>query len=211
MNKGPALIIFQKNLVLGKVKTRLAQTIGDDLALEVYEKLVELTQKEAEQVQLERLIYFSDFLPEETPKPGFSYCLQMGADLGERMSNAFAEVFEKGFSPILIIGTDCPLISCEVIEDALDQLGQVDLVIGPAEDGGYFLLGMRTFFPEIFKTITWSSDQVLPQTLEIARKQKLNIGLLPVLFDIDHEEDLNRFINLKPEYEYLFRNSSGRL
>ncbi|WP_026952695.1 TIGR04282 family arsenosugar biosynthesis glycosyltransferase [Algoriphagus mannitolivorans] len=203
--KEVALLIFQKNPELGKVKTRLAATIGNEKALEIYHQLVDLTLKEAIKTQFEIFIFYSDFIPEQKPSALMSFGLQKGDDLGERMKNAFQEVLKFGYKKALIIGTDCPEIKAELVTEAAQILDGNDLVLGPAEDGGYYLLGMNSLQKEIFEQVAWSTESVLKQTLEKAERKGLKVSLLEMLNDIDTAEDLKKLIDKKPQYESIFR------
>ena len=115
------------------------------------------------------------------------------------MKNAFSDLFDQGYSKVLIIGTDCPELSPEIIIAAFDSLNTHDIVIGPARDGGYYLLGMKKLCPDLFNNISWSTDQVLQQTLRACVDSGLSNRLLDELSDIDNEEDL---IALKPLINY---------
>jgi uncharacterized protein len=189
-----ALVIFQKNAVPGKVKTRLAATVGEKKALEIYLSLVEHTYSQIRNLRnTDIFIYYSDYL-EENPNQGlphFHQEVQSGNDLGERMHNAFQDLFQKGYNQIVLIGTDCPEITTEDIETAFQILEQEDVCIGPALDGGYYLIGMRRFYNFLFEKIAWSTSEVLNQTLEKLKLHKANFELLRILRDIDTEEDLD--------------------
>ncbi|MEO6404726.1 MAG: TIGR04282 family arsenosugar biosynthesis glycosyltransferase [Ferruginibacter sp.] len=188
-----ALIIFMKNPVIGKVKTRLAAAIGDATALEVYKKLLNHTQKITLFVDADKFLFYSEFLQreDEWPNDRFIKHLQKGNDLGERMCNAFEFVFLNKHQKVIIIGSDCIDLSASVIEDAYLLLNDTDVVIGPAKDGGYYLLGMKELHHSLFKTISWGTSEVLKQTLSICRSQHLKYSLLPTLMDIDVEDDLS--------------------
>lgn len=198
-----ALIVFQKNPVLRKVKTRLANKIGDEAALKVYEALVEITNQSVKNCRADSFIFFSDFIPNLPPNTSNQFRIQSGADLGGRMRNAFQEVFEMGYDSICIIGSDCPLISGEVLDLAFNQLHTNDVILGPAKDGGYYLLGMKRLVPELFEGINWSTDGVQAETLEKAQNLSLSVSKLPEFYDIDTVEDLSLFISQFPEYAYL--------
>jgi uncharacterized protein len=189
-----ALVIFQKNAVPGKVKTRLAATVGEKKALEIYLSLVEHTYSQIRNLRnTDKFIYYSDYL-EENPNQGlphFHQEVQSGNDLGERMHNAFQDLFLQGYNQIVLIGTDCPEINTEDIETAFHILEQEDVCIGPALDGGYYLIGMRRFYNFLFEKIAWSTSEVLNQTLEKLKLHKANYELLRILRDIDTEEDLD--------------------
>lgn len=186
------LMIFIKNPVRGKVKTRLAATIGDDRALKVYEQLLEHTRQIASFVKSDKAVFYSDFIDESDhwSKLGFMQHLQQGNDLGERMSNAFSSSFDKGYKRVIIIGSDCFELSDTIIEQGFEALNNKDAVIGPAADGGYYLLGMNEMHPSLFRGIKWSTAAVLSETIQELQKLKIATALLPVLSDVDEEKDL---------------------
>ena len=127
----------------------------------------------------------------------FLLMLQRGNSLGEKMLNAFRNVFEHGAIKVLIIGTDLPDISAKIINDALEDLENFDTVIGPSSDGGYYLLGMKEFYPEIFKDINWSTSEVFEKTLEQITNLDIAVKILPELSDIDTEEDLKEWLAIQ--------------
>jgi len=188
-----ALIIFYKNPIAGKVKTRLAARIGVQAALRVYQMLAAHTATVAAHVNASRFIYYSDAVEYTEPwtSPGFERFVQKGSDLGQRMQRAFEEVFEKGFKEVLIIGTDCKTINAAIIEDAFRSLSQCDVVLGPAEDGGYYLMGMNQLHKDLFGNKAWSTSTVLSSTLQDCNNLRLNVHLLPTLRDVDEFEDLD--------------------
>jgi rSAM/selenodomain-associated transferase 1 len=193
MKNKNALIVFQKNAVLGKVKSRLAATIGEKKALEIYQSLVRHTYLEISKLEdVDVVIFFSDFL-ENNAVAGFKpYLLeiQVGEDLGKRMSNAFQKLFQKGYQKVIIIGTDCPEITAKDISEAFMSLEKKEVCIGPALDGGYYLLGMCGYYEALFQNIPWSSSEVTKITLEILNFHQVSYELLKTLRDIDTEEDL---------------------
>lgn len=192
MKQENLLLIFMKNPEKGKVKTRLAKTLGKEKAYQTYLKLLDFTINVAEDVQAHKQIWYSAFIDETDGlgEPKFEKKLQKGENLGERMLNAFRNGFEENFKKIVIIGSDCPAISTEIIEDAFSKLDQNDVVIGPSEDGGYYLLGLTRMLPEVFKDITWSTGKVFSETVNVLKQKNLDYGELPTLNDIDTEEDL---------------------
>ncbi|NIJ54518.1 TIGR04282 family arsenosugar biosynthesis glycosyltransferase [Dyadobacter arcticus] len=194
-----AVIVFLKNLSLGKVKTRLAATIGDQKALDIYGQLVAHTLKQVSQTEQDALLYFSDHLDSDLPQieKQFSLRLQKGDDLGERMSNAFEDVFDSPAQKVMIIGTDCPGLDSSIIEQGFDALDAHQVVIGPATDGGYYLLGMKNFYGCLFEDIPWSTSKVLELTLNKCANQKLTYTLLKELSDIDNETDLRSWNELQ--------------
>lgn len=194
------LIIFVKNTIKGKVKTRLAQDIGDDQALLVYKRLLEKTAAVVSEGQFAKWVFYSDQIEEnDLWEAGIGKKLQKGSDLGEKMANAFKDGFDANFRRICIIGSDCYELNIEIIWSAFDQLKTHDCVIGPANDGGYYLLGMTAFNDEVFEAKDWSTDQVFPQTLESFKSQNLFYHQLPELTDIDTLEDLQKFPQILPK------------
>lgn len=186
-----ALIIFVRKPEFGKVKTRLAATVGNEKALEIYKTLLQHTHTVAEQVKADKFVFYHQQTEENDiwSKDGFTKKLQSDADLGKKMSDAFSEVFNAGFGQAVIIGSDCLQLQAQVIEDAFAILRYKDLVIGPANDGGYYLLGMKKMHEFIFRNKDWSTDSVLKQTFEDIARHQLSVGLLPQLIDVDTEED----------------------
>jgi rSAM/selenodomain-associated transferase 1 len=189
--KKAALIIFQKNEELGKVKTRLAVTVGEEKALEIYRILISYTYQVIQDLPLTTYIFFSNFIPNSVADipSNFVLRLQEGENLGERMSNAFQLLFKSGYQRILILGTDCAQLESRHITDAIQKLDEKDVVIGPAEDGGYYLLGMKKSTTSLFEGIEWSTSQVFSQTIEKLTQAELSYGIIETLSDVDVEED----------------------
>ncbi|MEO6130325.1 MAG: TIGR04282 family arsenosugar biosynthesis glycosyltransferase [Saprospiraceae bacterium] len=187
-----ALIIFAKNPEAGNVKTRLAASIGNEAALSVYQKLLSYTASITKELPIEKIIFYSDHVIQHDiwDNKHFSKQVQAGSDLGERMTNAFADTFQKGYSKSVIIGTDCPELNAGIIIKAFAYLDLYDVVIGPAEDGGYYLVGMKQLHAQVFENINWSTNTVLDETRMRCDALQLNYSLLPVLRDIDTIEDL---------------------
>ena len=189
-----ALIIFIKNPQLGKVKTRIAKELGDDIALTIYKDLLKITQNATRQADCQRIVFYSDFIDEsdEWDNSLYSKQLQQGEDLGERMKNAFAFVFKNPvIKNAIIIGSDCPHLETWHIERAFSGLDTYDFCLGPAQDGGYYLLGMKELQGDIFENKTWSTSTVLSDT----RNQILTMGkycyFLPLLADVDTVDDIH--------------------
>jgi rSAM/selenodomain-associated transferase 1 len=188
------LVIFSKNPVKGRVKTRLASAIGEEEALQVYETLRTHTEKIAAAVNAPRHIFYSDVIPENDillsgGAPGY---LQEGRDLGERMHRAFLHGFSEGFGLIVLIGTDCLELTTVLIEEAFRCLAGEEVVIGPARDGGYYLIGLKRAFPELFLDREWSTPNVLYNTIRTLREHGTGHMLLPALSDIDTIDDLKK-------------------
>ena len=186
------LIIFYKNPEPGKVKTRLAATVGNNKALNVFRKLALHTKGITATLGIDKIVFYSDAIDLIDVWPNATYlkALQQGEDLGQRMKNAFIAGFETGYTSICIIGTDCFELTEEIIRQAFESLQSSDAVIGPARDGGYYLLGMNEAHSGIFENKEWSTDTVLRDTLA----DFINLGLtyvkMPELRDVDTEDDL---------------------
>ena len=185
------LIIFVKNIVLGKVKTRLAKTIGNTGAFNVYKTLFNITQTETLKLDIDRHIYYSDVVINSS-WPNDDKFIQKGNGIGERMLNAFKDGFNKGYEQIILIGSDLPDISEDIISTGFEALKYSKTVFGPAQDGGYYLVGMNTLSPTIFLNKPWSQPDLLKSTLT----QINDYSLLNELNDIDTIEDLrSSFLN----------------
>lgn len=185
------LLLFIKNPVKGRVKTRLAKDLGEDEALAIYHRLTHHTRQQAQQVDVARRLYYSDWIEEQDDWAisEFYKYLQEGDDLGARMSNAFRRAFFDGAKRVVIIGSDCAELSAEILNQAFEALEGRDMVAGPANDGGYYLLGMKRYLPEVFRNIEWSTSSVLADTLAIARGMNLSVKVLDTLVDVDTLED----------------------
>lgn len=189
-----ALLIFIKNPELGKVKTRLAETLGDPKALKIYLSLLAYTRQVALKVSAERYLFYSRYVEnqDEWSPLDFHKLTQEGEDLGVRMLNAFQLSLSR-HQKAVIIGSDCATLTSDIIEDAFLKLDEVDCVIGPATDGGYYLLGMREVQPELFQQIPWSTENVRSLTIRRIKKSGRTYALLPELSDIDREEDWKKY------------------
>lgn len=194
MNTETALLIFVKNPEKGKVKTRLAETLGQDCALKIYLALLEHTRAVALQVNVDRLLFYSSFVEKNDgwSTGDFIKYTQQGADLGARMLHAFQSAFEK-YRKVVIIGSDCANLTPAIVREAFEQLDYFPFVIGPATDGGYYLLGMTTPEPSLFLNMEWSTDEVLSNTLERIASLGKDYYLLPELSDIDYAEDWEQY------------------
>jgi rSAM/selenodomain-associated transferase 1 len=183
------LIVFVKNIKLGKVKTRLAKTIGDQGAFEVYSELVKITEHATQNILADKRIYFSDSVVDSKWK-NLNKAVQQGEDLGERMKNAFIKGFSDGYKRIVLIGSDLPEISSTQIENGFNALQKVEVTFGPAEDGGYYLVGLSDLKACIFKNKPWSKSHLLKETLAELKQKNIDFKLLETLNDIDTFEDL---------------------
>ena len=194
MDSTTCLILFVRDPVLGKVKTRLAVSIGDEQALRVYKLLLNHTRTITVGLNCTKYVYYADSVisVDLWDKGNFIKAVQSGNDLGERMLHAFQSAFDDGYKKVVIIGSDCFQLSTELIISAFDALNQYDAVIGPAEDGGYYLLGLTKLVPAIFKDKTWSTNSVCRDTIKDIESMNLSYKLLPILNDVDEAADLER-------------------
>lgn len=192
-----ALLIFIRNPELGKVKTRLAGDLGNEEALRIYNRLLEHTRKVAQSVPVERFLFYSNFVDQQDnwPVKDFRKALQPSGDLGDRMQQAFEQALAS-CERAVIVGSDCPGLTQDILQTAFDQLGTHDFVIGPAMDGGYYLLGMKRLTPELFQNMTWSTDQVFRETTDRMAARGGTYYQLPTLSDIDYAEDWEKYGSL---------------
>ena len=182
----------------GEVKTRLCPPLSTEEAAELYrcfllDKIEQVrTLKEASPAiaytPAEGRMVFEELAP------GFALVPQRGADLGTRLANSFDHLFAKGYAAALAIDSDTPTLPTGFLQQALDFIAtpQIDVVLGPTEDGGYYLIGLRTLHLELFEEIAWSTAQVLPETIRRAEAKGLKTACLPPWFDIDTPDDLER-------------------
>ncbi len=191
------ILIFTRNPELGKVKTRLAEGIGDKNALEIYEFLLNHTNEIVKEIRVSKRVLYSEEINRDDIWDNAIYQkkIQFGNDLGARMRNAFAEGFEDDYKKIVIIGTDLYDLEASDIENALDKLDKHDIVIGPADDGGYYLLGLKYIPKGIFINKNWGTSSVLNDTLNDI--EGLNFHLLKSKNDIDTIHDIKKI----PEFQ----------
>ncbi len=198
------LIIFARNPEKGKVKSRLAKDIGEDQALGVYHKLLNYTKEITKKLNCDKAVYYSEYVDHNDLWDNMIYDkhLQQGADLGERMQDAFSRAFAEGKKRVIIIGSDCMELESYMIKEAFAVLDSNDVVLGPARDGGYYLLGMKSFLPTLFEEKPWSSPDLLMDTILDLKKMNASYYLLKTLNDIDTIDDLHqlsKFQEQKPE------------
>ncbi len=186
------LIIFVKNLIPGMVKTRLAKDVGMFLALDIYQELVNHTAKVVRKVEADKMVFYSEYVEVEDAFEGedFEYNVQTGSTLGEKMQNAFQHAFDKGYSRVTIIGSDCYDLKAKHLEQAFDQLEINDMVVGPSKDGGYYLLGLNGPCPALFEGKEYSHDKVFEELMHEAKELELECYVLDKLNDIDTLEDV---------------------
>ncbi|BAZ31743.1 hypothetical protein NIES4074_42160 [Cylindrospermum sp. NIES-4074] len=202
MLKSPAsskqhLIIFTRYPEPGKTKTRLIPALGAVGAANLQRQMTEYTIFQARELQKAAAItvevrfvggdlqLMQDWLGDD-----LVYQPQGDGDLGSRMGRSLFDAFESSAKQVIIIGSDCPGVNCQILATAFEQLQVFDLVLGPAMDGGYYLIGLQRPIPELFLNIEWGTTQVFPRTVDIAQKLKLSPIYLPPLADVDRPEDL---------------------
>lgn len=187
-----ALVIFVKNIKLGKVKTRLAKTVGNQAAFEVYKFLLHKLQLETANLNCDKIIYFSDAIIEEK-WPGCKKYVQQGENLGERMHHAIKQTLNSGYSKVILIGSDIPDLSSAIIQQAFDELENKTCVLGPALDGGYYLIGLKKAMASLFINKTYSHNSVMKEVIHELNILNESFALLPQLMDIDTFEDLQQY------------------
>lgn len=189
-----ALLIFIKNPALGKVKTRLAKTVGDVNALKIYQFLLEHTMEITYELDTaDKFIYYNEFVPtkDEWPPSIYQKELQKGANLGEKYLNAFTKVFDEAYQKAVIISPDCPKLSDTLLEKAFKMLDNFDVVLGPTEDGNYYLIGMKKLHADLFD-IDYESGHRYEEVMKKVESLGLRAFKLPTLLDVDMEEDLGK-------------------
>jgi len=197
LKNNPLVLVFCKNQIIGKVKTRLALSIGQKKALSIYSKLVNKTATIVNSLSSEVHIYYSDYIEENDnfDSSKIKKFIQKGNNLGDRMINALNISF-KNFSPIVIIGSDLWELEISDIMDAFGILKKKNIVIGPSTDGGYYLIGMNYLDTKIFENKNWGQQSVLNETIRDI-DDITNIHLLDEKTDIDTYDDLCQFPDLK--------------
>ena len=202
-NSKNLLLIFTRNPELGKGKRRLAATIGDQATLAIYEFLLNHTLTITKNLYAEKLVYYSEEIWDDDiwDNKTFGKKLQVGRDLGTRMANAFLEGFQNGFQKIIIIGSDMYDLTQIDLENAFKALEKNDFVIGPAEDGGYYLLGMKKYMPQLFKQKEWGAKTVLRDTLADLNNEK--VAQLALRNDVDYYEDIKDINVFKPFLKHM--------
>ncbi|MBD2453368.1 TIGR04282 family arsenosugar biosynthesis glycosyltransferase [Nostoc sp. FACHB-87] len=204
------LIIFTRYPEPGKTKTRLIPALGSVGAAHLQQQMTEYTLLQVGELQKTigvsvevrfaggSLELMQDWLGGE-----LLYASQGEGDLGKRMARSLVDSFRKNAEYIIIIGSDCPGLTSQILATAFQELQTVDLVLGPAIDGGYYLIGVRRFIPELFANIDWGTSQVLQQTVDIAADLGVSSIYLPTLADVDRPEDLSIWQEVLQQSVYL--------
>ncbi len=221
LHRNSCVLLFAKSPIKGQVKTRLAAQLGHDTATRLYENFVldVLTLLNGLNVPFRICLdpphaeeQFKRWLGKE-----YSYAPQIGQDLGQRMRNAFSQAFNEGFNSVVIIGSDSPDLPAEYLDLAFMVLGMNNVVVGPSSDGGYYLIGFsrKSFLPEAFNNILWSTDSVFEQTVRILKRHGRNVYRLPLWYDVDTISDLkslllrNRNTAFEKSRTYLYLTADG--
>jgi uncharacterized protein len=191
------LIIFTRYPEPGKAKTRLIPALGDVAAADLHRQMTEQTLARVKLLQQSHPVSVEVWFAggdrdrmQTWLGADLQYQPQPEGDLGSRMTQAFQVGFDRGVKASVIVGTDCPELTVALLTAAFQALQQTDLVLGPATDGGYYLIGLRRSAPELFESISWSTDRVFQQTVAVASKLNLSLSCLPMLADVDRPEDL---------------------
>lgn len=192
------LIILTKNPELGKGKSRLAATIGKENALIIFKELINHTVTITKDLPTDKWVFYSDYIGDNEYFEDSIYhkFLQEGYDLGDRMRNAFNQAFESGYEQVVMIGSDCYQLTSNELIKGFKILNSNDFVFGPAEDGGYYLIGTRTSFTKVFDNKTWSTATVLYEAIRDVEGADLTFDTLATLSDVDYEEDLGELAKL---------------
>lgn len=201
-----ALLIFIKNPELGKVKTRLAATVGNEKALEIFQKLLVNIHDKSLKVMADKFLFYSSFVDQNDIWENDiynKYLQNQSPDLGQRMLSAFEQARDLGYSKALIVGSDIYEVNTEILNKGFESLENAETVLGPSHDGGYYAIGFNfekinsdTFLQDIFLNKTWSHEHVAQEALGVINSFSYTCNLLPTLNDIDTEEDLKIFPDL---------------
>ena len=194
-----ALIVFARAPELGRVKTRLAAGLGDVAALGIYRRLADqvisaVRASDSYSIIVAYTPAAAEHAMREWLGPSIVLRSQASGDLGARMAGAIGDALAAGAERVVVIGTDCPDLDAQVVETAFRQLASSDAVLGPATDGGYYLIGMSRLHPELFDDIPWSAPDTLRVTLERARASGISIALLDERHDIDTADDWRAWV-----------------
>lgn len=196
--------MFVKAPQAGRVKTRLAAALGMDAACQAYSQLVERLLSNLMDLDSVQLRFTPDNAEQEIlhwGKACWQRAQQVSGDLGERLQRAFAQSLISGFGKVVVIGSDCPEVTSDDVRAAWRSLDHCDVVLGPAQDGGYWLVGLKSSQPALFENMAWSTDTVFEETRNRAKARGLKVATLRVLRDVDTPEDWKAFC----------RNSQARM
>lgn len=203
-HKKNLLIVFVKNLVPGKVKSRLALTTGYNSAVEIYADLMHKIHDMAVDLPCDKQVAYSDSIEinDIWETEIFDKTVQQGTSIGTRMYKAFSNAFEAGYENVILIGSDIINLNSDIIIEAFSKIQQSDLVLGPATDGGYYLIGLKSPVKQLFENKDWSTNKVFIQTLKDCIDLDMNVELVPELPDLDKIKDF-QYLNLEDREKYL--------
>ncbi len=198
------LLLFLKEPVVGKVKTRLGAVLGMEKATEIYKKFILYLSKKNLNHNYEVHVYYSETQNPLWLKEVFSnrthFHPQIGGNLGQRLSNAINSQFKTSNAKLVILGGDSPDLPLEYINNAFASFKTHDICIGPSHDGGYYLIGLGHPIPEIFENISWGENTVFKETLDICEKLNKPAYILPKWWDVDTVEDYQTFLKRNPDF-----------
>ena len=189
------------------VKSRLAATLGSDFAADFYQRCAEHIVHETSLMNspVERYVFYTSE-EEDTVRQwlghGFHFAPQTTGSLGKRLEHAFDTVFSQGAKRVISIATDVPELTHDTLDEAMSALDNTYLVIGPSCDGGYYLLGMKNPHPELSSNIPWSTERVYEETMLRIKARDLSCHILPVLRDIDTEDDLRQWLTSRTDHDH---------
>lgn len=197
-SRRPALLVFAKRPEPGQVKTRLTPLLSEEAAAELYEAFLRDALAQYAEIEADVRLYLAPphtTLPEGWVPPGVTRHEQRGDDLGSRMARAFLETFASGYERVVIIGTDHPTLPTPFVEAAFETLEEpLSIAIGPSADGGYYLLGMNEFYPQLFQEIVYSRPDVFERTVARAAETEAALTILPPWYDVDTPDTLYRLV-----------------
>lgn len=195
----PGIFIMMKYPELGKVKSRLAKSIGEEAATNLYRAFIQDTLSTVQSLDIPHHIAMYPLESQEKFSKwlgsSFEFFPQQGANLGERLQNGFTKMFEKGYHQVIALASDCPDLPIEILQSAVSQLQSDKVVIGPAPDGGYYLIGFSSdlFIPDAFVDVAWSTESVFQETMSRIESITDQIHVLPEWQDIDTKSQLQKF------------------
>jgi len=191
--KNAAIIIFIKNPELGRVKKRLAQTVGDEQALEIYTGMLEHIQAITRPLNADKYLFYDRFknINDNWPNDVYHKDIQSGQYMVNRIQNALKKIFAKGHTHVIIIGSDCLELDERMIRLALRQLEHFDTVIGPTQDGGFYLYGLNEYNSDILKVPGWGTASLMNNVLKVIQHQRKTHFMLPELSGVVTADDLN--------------------
>jgi len=191
--KKTAIIIFIKNPDLGRVKKRLAKTLGDEKALDIYKEMLEHTQAITKALSVDKYLFYDRVkdMRDSWPNDIYNKELQTSPYMSTRISNAFKKIFAKGYEHVVIIGSDCLELDERMIRLAFRQLEHFDTVVGPTRDGGFYLFGMNVFNSELFKVHSWGTPALASDIIKVIHNLRRSCFMLSELSGVVTADDLN--------------------